>query len=210
MTRAQDYAMHEVRPGHARRCRTGFTLFEMMLSLVVISLISLGVAGVLQTAVYGTSAQRELRRVAVRGRQLQARLNDSIRDARAVLAATNTYIVLWTGDIERNDQVNLNELQLIELTAGTSTLISYSPGSLGSNPVYPANSNFYTVARNAVLAGQLVGTPWGESIAATRFSLTPPTPTAARLVTWSLTFTNAQVNEPLIGSAALHAPGTPQ
>lgn len=192
------------------RPTSAYTLFETVLSLVVITLISLGVAAVMQAAAYGTSSQREWRRVAVRGRQVQARLNDTIRDARAILAVSNTYLVLWTGDSTRNDQVNLSELQLIELTGSPPALVSYTPGSLSSNPTYAPTVNFYTTARSAVTGGQLVGQTWSGHVSNTRFVLDNAAPTAARLVTWSLTFTDQQVSEPIIGCAALHAPGTPQ
>lgn len=188
----------------------GYTLFETVLSLVVISLISLGVAAIIQTAAYGTSAQRELRRVAIRERQLQARLNDAVRNARAVLAVSNTYLVLWTSDANANNQVNLSELQLIEVPAGSTSLVSYTPGTLSSDPVYAPTVNFYTTARAAVTGGQLVGKSWCSNVSSPRFVLDNATPTAARLVTWSLTLTHQQVSEPVIAAAALHAPGTPQ
>src|SRR5689334_1045094 len=98
-----------------RTIHRGFTLVELLLSLITTAFIGLAVAMILQTAAYGTSTKRDARRIAVRSESTRDRMNDAIRNARAVLASGSTYLVLWMGDSNKNDQVNLSELQLIEL-----------------------------------------------------------------------------------------------
>lgn len=199
---------------HCRHCRRGMTLAELLISLTVTVFIGLAVATMLQAASFGTSTKRDFRRTAVRTEVVRNRLNDAIRNARAVLASGAGYIVLWRGDLRKNDQVNLSELQLIELSGSTVTSYvtvwpaSYTQTQIDTADVaYSPNTNFYNVAKGAKNGISFPGTTWVSNVSALTFSnnLTPP---ATSLTSWSLTLTTQ--TEPLVGAAGLRAQGAPQ
>jgi hypothetical protein len=182
-----------------------------MIAMMVVTLIALTVAAILQTAAYGTSSQREVRRVVVRSEQVQTRIEDAIRDARAVLGFGSGYVVLWTGDTNPDGQVNRSELQLIELPAASTTLTLYTGQYASGEPAYAASSNFSTVAQSIKSSGYFPGTTLSTNVAGLTFTLDyPSTPTLARLVTWSLTLTDQQVSQVVAGSASPRAPGQPK
>lgn len=192
-----------------RASSPGFTLIETLVSLMVISLIALGVAAILQTAAYGTSSQRDIRRTVVRGEQVYARIQDAIRNARAVLASGDGYLVLWTGDANADNQVNRSEIQLIELPAGSTALTSRIGQYVAGEPVYPASSDFYAAAHSAKSSGYFPETPWAGDVSNLSFTLDSPGPTA-RLVSWSVTMADGAVSRTLKGGASLRAPGEPE
>jgi type II secretory pathway pseudopilin PulG len=187
-----------------------YTLVETLVALVVLALVGLGMAAILQTAAYGTSSQRELRRVAVRGEMVHARTDSAIRNARAVLASGSGYIVLWTGDTNGDSHVNLSELELIELPAGSTNLTARLGHSADGDPVYAADSNFYAVAQSAKSGANFPATIWATNVSGLTFALDKDTPILARLVTWSLTLNDQQLQRTVAGSAWLGGWGQPE
>jgi len=200
--------------GQTPKYRRAMTIVEVLMSLIVVSLISVGVAAMLYAAGYGTSSQREVRRVAVRTQQVRLRLDDAIRNARQILAAGETsaghaYVVLWRGDTNdedtNKDKVNLSELELIELPDGSTTLTAYTAPSPGTDTAYENDSDFYQMAQTAKSGGVLVGTTWAENISAFGITLDEAAPADARLVTWRFTLTDQELSESLVGCISLRA-----
>lgn len=202
-----------------QKCRRAMTIIEVSMSLIVVSLIAVGVAAMLYAAGYGTSARREVRRVAVRTQQVRLRLDDAIRNTRQILAAGETsaghaYVVLWRGDSNdedtNQDKVNLSELELIELPDGSSTLMSYIATSPTTDTAYESDSDFYQVAQNAKSGGDLEGTTWAQDISDFGITLDEATPADAQLVTWRFTLTDQDLSETLVGCIWLrvHSPAS--
>lgn len=193
-----------------------FTLVEVLLATVMVALMAAGVAAILQVAAYGSSSQREVRRVVVRSRQAQARLDAALRNAHAILASGSGYIVLWTGDSRTDKKVNPSELQLIELASGTLT--SYTtvyPGGWtqaqidAADTAYPTGTNYYTAAQNAKSGAYFPGTPWCTQLSGLSFTLNAAVATEATLVTYSVTLTDASLTEPVQASVALRVQEAP-
>lgn len=187
-----------------------YTLMETIIALVVSALISLGVASILQTAAYGTSSQRDIRRVVVQGEVVHERLDAAIRNSRAVLASGNGYVVLWTGDSNPDSHVNLSEMQLIEVPTGSTTLSAYSGVYTVGDPVYATSSNFYTVAQAAKAGSSFPRTTWATNISNLTFKLDNATPILSKLVTWSLTLTDQQLKQTIVSGALIGVPGQPR
>jgi len=194
--------------------RLAMTIVEVLMSLIVVSLISVGVSAMLYATNYGTSSQREVRRVAVRTQQVRLRLDNEIRNARQILAAGQTsaghaYVVLWRGDTNAEDtnqnKVNLSELELIELPDGSTTLTSYIAGTPATDTVYESDSDFYKAAQNAKSDGDLVGTTWADGISDFAVTLDEAAPADARLATWRCTLTDEALSETLVSSISLRA-----
>lgn len=198
--------------------RTGLTLIELMVSLIITSLIAVAVASVIHAGAYGTSSRREVRRLVVQTQELRMRLSDTVRLAQAVLACGQgaggeKYIVLWTGDSNRDgdEQVNLSELQFVEWTPAAQRLTSYRVSAKPDpDPSYPPDSNFYTLATQLRNSGVLVGTVWAKDVSAFEIALDDAKPTAALRATWALTLTSDLVSEPIVATVALRSPRPPK
>ncbi len=204
------------RTEHHRRATT---IAELIIAITVTALISLGVAAILQAATYGTSARREVRRVAVRSEQVRSRIDNALCSARAVLASGSGYIVLWIGDTRKNDQVNLSELQLLEIPSGSTTLSSYTtvfPTGWTQTQIdtadvaYAAGSNFATVAQTAKAGSYFPGTVWATGASSFTVALDNASLGLTHLVTWDLTLTNDLLSDSLVGAASLREIGVPQ
>ena len=183
-----------------------YTLVETLLALVVVALIGVAAAAILQTTAYGTSAQRDTRRLVVRGEAVHTRLDTAIRNARAVLAAGSGYIVLWTGDTNADGHVNLSELELIEVPSGSTTMTDYVGQYAAGDTVYTTSTNFYNVVQALKQGGanpNFPPTTWATGISGLTFTLDNSTPMLAKLATWSLTLTDQQATRTIISGATL-------
>ena len=199
--------------------RRATTLPELIISLTVTALVALGVASMLQAASYGTSSRREVRRVAVRAQEVRARLDSAIRSARAVLACEDGRLVLWTGDSRTDGHVNLSELQLIEVPAGSSRLTSYAtrfPAGWtqaqidAADASYAPTADFAGICRAAKTSGNFPGTLWTDEASGLSFTLDRSAVQQARLVSWSVTLTHELISQPVAGASALRAWAAPQ
>jgi hypothetical protein len=193
------------------------TLAELIVAITITTLIAAGVGSILFAASYGTSSRRDVRRLAVRSAQERQRIDDAIRSAAAILAKGSSYIVLWTGDTRSNNQVNLSELQLIELSG--TTLNSYTtvwPSGWSqatidaADTTYAANTDFYTTTQTAKSGSNFPGTTWATSASNFTITLDSATANLAVLVTWKLTLTNDLVSESLVEATALRNHVVPQ
>lgn len=176
----------------------------------MVGMCAAGVAAILQTAAYGTSSQREIRRTVVRGEVVRARLDTAIRNARAVLASGNGYIVLWTGDTNPDTHVNLSEMLLVETSAASGALTAYAWPFVTADPVYAASSSFYALAIAAKSNSSVRRATWATGISGLTFKLDNTSPTLAKLVSWSLTLTDQSLDRVLVGGTSLGVPGQPR
>ena len=72
----------------------GFTLVELLISMIVCSLVAAGVATMMVTVSYGTSTSRDLRGLVVKSQVVDARLAAAIRGSRSVLAVGADYLLI--------------------------------------------------------------------------------------------------------------------
>jgi len=145
---------------------------------------------------------------------MRVRLDDAIRNSQCILAAgqngTESYIVLWQGDVTQDGEVNISELQMITLPSGSSTLTSYAAAtSPDPDTGYDVTANFYTVADQARTAGDLVSTNWSTGVSDFSVSLDSATVTDAKRVTWQATLANELTNEQLVGCSSVRAHTAP-
>ncbi len=197
--------------------RRSVTLVELTIAMIVTAFIGLAVALILQSAAYGTSSRRDIRRLAARAEMLRDRLNDAVRGARSILASGSDHLVLWVGDSRQNEQVNLSELQLIELSGGTITSYTtvwpagWSQSAIdNADTAYPAGSDFAGIAQAAKSSGLFPGTVWSTGVSNLSIALNGPTPQLSTMTTWSLTLTSGGMSEPLTGAASLRQSAAPQ
>ena len=207
------------RPRHPRNTRhqaRAFTLVELLLALAITGMVSAGVATMLAAVSYGTSSQRDLRGVVVKGRVLNARLSAAVRSARALLESGTDYLVLWNGDVNTNgttDAPDLSEMRLIERDAGLDELRSYGfPDSWTQAQIDAADVSFQltgnpsgffqTATATAKTNASFVPTKWGTGVTAISFALDDTNPETASLVSYRLTLSAGSLSETVVGAAS--------
>lgn len=199
-----------------RRCRRrGMTLAEVLMALMITALIATTVTAALAAVSYGTSSQRDWRRLAVREYKLRTHLQESVCRARAVLASGTTgggsYLVLWKGDREQaDDKVNLSEIQYIAWVEGSAKLSSYEAQSIPDpDPAYEADADFYQIALQKVQDGTLAEHRGSEDVTAFEITVDAPGSQAAML-TWTMQINDGSLTKSLTGVAALRGHRPPE
>lgn len=123
------------------------SLVEMLLTLTLSSLVGLGVAMMLAAAAAGTQSQNDTRQATTRSQVATHRLGNIMRGAAMVLAAEDDHLVLWTGDAEGNDEVNLAEMRRVQWDDETGEIrLHQTPDDPQENPSYELDgTNFSNV-----------------------------------------------------------------
>jgi hypothetical protein len=197
------------------RVRRAMTLAEVLMALMITTLIVTTVTAALVAASYGTSSQRDWRRLAVKEYKARTLLQDSVGAARAVLASGTSvdgyYLVLWKGEQAAADnKVNLSELQLIEWDQGATTLSSWQAQTLPvPDTEYTAGEDFYQVASQAAQAGKLAETLWSDDVTAFE-AAGDAAGSQAGMLTWTIRIKDAAFEESLVGVAALRQADPPE
>lgn len=196
--------------------RAAFTTVELLLALAIAALVAAAAAGMLVSVSYGTSSQRDLRGVAVKGKLLGARLDAAIRGSRAVLETGDDYLVLWSGDLNTNgtaDAPDLSEIRLIEREGGDEVQSYQFPDSwtqaqiAAADMAYTMTGNppgfFKSAADAARTAGSFQPTRWGSGVTAIEFTPDGPDPTVTRLVSYRFTLSAGMLSETAVGAASV-------
>ena len=199
-----------------RRRRRAFTLLELMLALAIAGLVTASVAAMLVAVSYGTSSERDLRGVVVKGKVIDARISSAIRGSRAILEQGTDYLVLWMGDINPNGTSaapDLSEIRLIERDSGNNNLSSYSfPDSWNQAQIDAANVSytltgnaagfFQTATATAKTAGSFQPTLWGTDVTSIVFELDGADPVTTALVSYQLTLSAGDLSDTVVGAAS--------
>jgi type II secretory pathway pseudopilin PulG len=129
--------------------RSGFTLTEVVLALVLTGMIGLAVLLMLSGLSSATTTQTDVRRLGVK-RQLAAdRIGTRIRAASRVLGVSDGALVLWKSDANASGDPNLSELLLIRWESGSAEVLAYE-APIGLDPLddaeYELTENFVAIA----------------------------------------------------------------
>jgi prepilin-type N-terminal cleavage/methylation domain-containing protein len=196
--------MHLPQSPASRRSR-GLTLIELVIGLAVTAIVSAVLALLINATAVGTNSTQDGRRSLVKMQGMKAQLEDTIMNARCVLAAGPNYIVLWTGDIDGaptpvNLAVNLSELRLLEVDTATGNLNVYSvqwPANFTSGSIvaadttYSASTTWYSACTAAKTGGYFAPTTIATNATGMTVSLDSATVTEGRLVSLVISFTDA-------------------
>lgn len=195
--------------------RRGMTLAEVIMALMITTLIATMVTSALVAASYGTSSQRDWRRLTIKEHKVRTLLRESVSTARAVLASGDSvdghYLVLWKGESQTaDDKVNLSELQLIEWDENATKLSSFEAETMPSpDTEYAAGANFYQVASLAADGGTLAETVWSDDV--TAFEVAgDASGSQAGMLTWTIQIKDAAFEETLVGVSALREADPPE
>jgi len=193
-------------PPHKRgRARfSGLTLVELLMALAITGMIGAAVAGMLSAVSYGTNNSRDLRSLVVKNKTLSARISAAIRQSAQLLDADDTYVVLWTKDLNGSGVPDLLELRRIELDTATDELSDYTPDPTATDVAYDlAADDFEAVTNNLIVDGDLVGTLWASEVAGWALEPDNADPQAAELVSFQLTLTTGSLTDTSVNAVSL-------
>ncbi|MEQ9452960.1 MAG: prepilin-type N-terminal cleavage/methylation domain-containing protein [Phycisphaeraceae bacterium] len=191
------------------RChRRGLTLMELLLAVSASAVIALAGTTVLTALTYAAEEQRDLRSVVGKSLAVGARVGAEIREAHAVLAVGNGFVVLWRGDADDDAQPSLAELVRIEAVEADQTLKAYGIADGVADVVYDlAVTDFATETENRIDGGSMAGLNWSRDVARFEVALDDVDAQEARLVSYRVTFTAGTLSEVYASAACLRDGG---
>ncbi|QDU71243.1 type II secretion system protein [Mucisphaera calidilacus] len=189
---------------HARR---GLTLLELLIAVSSTAVIALAGAAMLSALGYAASEQRDLRAVVGKSLAVGARVGAEIREAHAILAAENNLLILWQGDWNDDQQVDLSEIIRLDVDAVDQTLKAYTIGTGSNDVAYALTADFAAETQARIDAGDMAGLNWSRDVAAAVFTPNNANPQQARLVTVWITFNAGSLNEVYASAVALRDGG---
>ena len=107
---------------HKSRVKTGFTVIELLVALVVTSVILSAIATLAFAMSTATRSGEDVAFAQTEVRTAMMQLVELIRDCRMVCAAPGDDLVVWKSDDNGDERINLNELVYIERGPGHNVL----------------------------------------------------------------------------------------
>ncbi|MBL4701347.1 MAG: hypothetical protein JKX85_08815 [Phycisphaeraceae bacterium] len=214
----------------ARRKRRGFTIVELMLATIGVSLIALGISSMLSVVAYGTTSSRDLRSLVVKQKTTSARLDAAIRGSKLVLESGADYMVLWVHDDNDDSKPSLSEIRRVELDLANEHILSYKAqldglslemlaavdGSFEFDSDFDAltesfkNPQYFvdiaqTLSLTLALDDANLFPPeiWATSVSGLLLALDVAPSQQARLVNYQVTFDIGTLSDTTIGTASL-------
>jgi len=170
-------------------------------------MVALGVTSMLFAVSRGAGEQDAQRRAQVKQAMIQNRLNSAIRSAKMVLAQSDTMVVLWTADLNANDQPNLAELHRIEWDSDTNKLWSnQAPDSLSEadNTEYDLDTtNFAAVTAALAGSNDFPDELWATDMTDWRTRLDAGAVQDARLISYDMAIQSGKVSKSSVSAATL-------
>ena len=184
-----------VRPVSAQRA-VGLTLVELTVSMAVMGLVALGVASMLMAVSSGTRTGSAGRALLVHEAALRARLTNTIRASRQILALGEHDLVLWIADRDGSEAPNLRELVHLRYDPDTKQLVRRSaefPEFWDDDQIAAADTAYELAGDFLTIAEDLDGTEhwqsqrWTSGLTAWTFRADQADPTAATALAFTLT-----------------------
>jgi hypothetical protein len=175
------------RPAAARR--QGVCIVELRLALGILAIIGGTLATMLFATSRGSRSGADLRRRNLKVEVVSARIDSAVRSSCRILAAGNSFLVLWLGESRQNSVPDLSEICRIEWNAGSKQLRYWSakPGLTDAeNTAYTFTTDFATTTAALASDARFPMQVWGRNLAGWSLTLDNPTPSLVKVVQYSL------------------------
>jgi len=194
-----------------RRRSAGLTLVEMLLAMAGIGLVGSAIASMLVAVAYGTESSRDLRTLVVRHKIVESRLTSAIRSGRMILHHDANHLLIWTDDIDRNQEPGIAEIRLVRLDVANGTLAAWQVDLVGKtdqqilaiNTSIPFDSNFQSVIEDFLERDDVVEGLWLDSVETVAYSMDRVNPQQGALVAYRVTLRTGDITNTVIGTAAM-------
>lgn len=140
----------------------GFTVVEMVMAMAITAIVGLAVAGVSMTLSTGYAQSEDHYQAIQSSRASLMKIQSIVREAKLILASTNTAAAFWAADLNGDGKLNRKELVLVTYDSSTRELrqVTLKSGTLSGSDDVLALSDVATVAS---VASRLAQDPWYES-----------------------------------------------
>ena len=166
-------------------------MVELLLAMAGTGFVAVAISSMLFSVSYGTTSNKDLRKIIVREKITAARVTAAIRESNRVLATGDGFIVLWVNDDDADGQPKLSELRRIERVAVTSSILSYrSPASIApaDDTVFDLATSDFEGETDAVKGtADFPAERWATDVSNWTISINNPTAQLATLVSFRLT-----------------------
>ncbi len=109
-----------------RTLKTGFTLVELLLALVITGIVASAVATLAYAMNSAGVATDDTSRKQAQVRFATLKISDLVRQCKLVCYASADEIAIWTGDTNGDKQINIGELSYIEAGSAHNRLRLYT------------------------------------------------------------------------------------
>jgi type II secretory pathway pseudopilin PulG len=109
--------------------QSGFTLVEVVMAAAITSLVGMTVAGAASALSYSYNQKQNKAELLQSQRVAMNNIEKVIRTGKLVTATTGSGLIVWTGDTNGNNSMDLNELVKIEFDSAKHQVVQQSlPG----------------------------------------------------------------------------------
>ncbi len=102
--------------------RSGMTLLEFLLALMVTALISAAMGGMVTAVARATELDQHTRETTVRSQAVMVRLASYVTPCRCVLASDSTSLVVWLDDQREGETIQATEVRWIKYDEATGAI----------------------------------------------------------------------------------------
>lgn len=176
------------------------------MALAIVALIGTAIAGMLSAVAYGTDSDKDVRALVARNMMVTHRVNAAIRSSRMVLDADDDWAVLWTRDLDGNDEPSLLEIRRLEYNADAKTFSSYAAPDGTTDVLYSTGDDFLTVTDALMGEAEFPESRWANQVEAVAFSYSNADTQLARLMSYRITLGSDAMNDQVIGTVLLRNP----
>lgn len=186
----------------------GFTLLELMLSLVVTAFVGLGIASMMNMVSASESMDRDSRTVLLRSHAAQMRMRAYLDPALCVIAHDPSRgVAIWLADEKPNDNVHVSELRVLWWSAGSGTLRlervdwpdAWPPELIDEEDVIlPPGTDFFAAMEAQRAAGLTVFETILEEVDAFSVDYEPASVQDARLLRMTVTLTAGETQRDVL------------
>ncbi|GJM25456.1 MAG: hypothetical protein DHS20C16_18710 [Phycisphaerae bacterium] len=186
---------------NTKKSRKAFTLVELLMALVIMSIVGIAGLAILGATTYGTSDDQLRRELLVNTEVIKKRINGAVRSAVELIVpnsgqTTSTdYLIIWADDTNDDDAKDNNEIILIERNTTNNELLVYQNTSAVGT--FADAATFRTAAK-----ASYPSTRWATGFSALFFTGTFGTGEFP-LLTYKFTVTKGITSESSTGSASL-------
>jgi hypothetical protein len=181
------------------------TLMELLLALAATAFIGAAIAAMFVAVAYGSSSSDELRTLAVRSKAINNRLGAAIRGSKLILDQGDDYLVLWTRDLNEDDQPSLLEIRRIERDDATDELINYQADPSATDVAYDLADDFDAITTALIGDPDFPDELWARSVTAWQMTLNGADPQSSTLIAYRITLAADQMSETAINTVTLRS-----
>lgn len=182
--------MHIQMDNSKLRAAKGMTLAEMLIALAIAAMVGTAAMAMLSASVAATKANSNTRASTTSTQVITARLQAYIRQSSQIACATDNTIVLWLGDRNEDDVMNLPEMRILAYEDASDRLAIYTFSDSAVDAEYVLPDDPESVPSQAALDALYDCVPLVSHVASCTFTISAADIREARFMQVAMNFTS--------------------